>query len=115
MDGSLPDIRLRNCFTLPDGKIICVEHIGKDVGAFTRFYYLNLLKDDIKTPVHLIGLVENDGDINYFSNMTGYRVSMPRISSKDFFIAFMPYNESSGDKLLLPVGYGDDYEVLPIL
>ncbi len=85
----MPFCVLNNCYRMPDGRYICVEHIGYDVGAFIRFYYLYLYCEDIGLPLHLVALVENEDEILFFSGRSEFYTSFTTVKDDNYFMSFM--------------------------
>lgn len=104
-------IYLNNTYESSQGAIVCVEHIGIDVSAFVRFYYLYYLRSLIGQPLYLIG-VGSRSDILYMANLlryyTDYGISLPE---SGFFLSFIdaenmeslqvPYKKEDGEILLV--------------
>ena len=106
---------LRNCYTLPNGTLLCVEHIGYDVGAFIRFFYLYKNRDYLEKPIHLIGLVENEDQMIYFAKMAGMVGSPTSIKTDTFSLLFYMYNQPDMKRLIGVNKETDSYSVKYLL
>lgn len=83
-----------------DDVILCVEHIGCDVSAFVRFYYMYYLRECINQPVYLIGLGSRD-DILYMSEQFDYSVEYgAALPDNGLFVSFL--DEDNMDYLTVP-------------
>lgn len=89
MDGDIPHCILHNCYRMENGSLLCVEHIGYDVGALCRFYYLYLYCEHINVPLHLVGLVENNDEMLYLSELSGFHTSSTVVGNEPFFLSFL--------------------------
>jgi len=98
-----PSVTLRNCFTLPDGKQVVMEHIGKDVGGYLRGFYLcQLFHVMPQLDIHLICICEQDEDMIRFCKHTGYSVKYPIFSYQaPFYVTFLMEDEFSEPDALL--------------
>lgn len=109
-------ICFNNVFILPDGRRVCVEHIGKDVSAFVRFYYFYYMRDYHKEPIHLIG-IGSEEDILFLASQFDYFPSHNRtIPDNGYFLSFLledglyeegalylPYKGERDEKILLSI------------
>lgn len=104
---------LRNACALPDGRTVCFEHIGKDVGAFVRCYYLCMVAKAVPgLKVHIVALCDNDEDMVYFCKCTRYYMKYSRFPEKyGFYISFLTETELEDDCCLLR---GIDNPELPV-
>lgn len=88
-ENGKPHCLLHNCYTTAGGSYLCVEHIGYDMGAFCRFYYLYLYCEMLKVPIHLVGLVESEDEMLFFSRISGFHTCHTFIKNDSFFLSFL--------------------------
>lgn len=88
-----PHCLLHNCYATDNGSYLCVEHIGYDVGAFCRFYYMYLNYEHLEVPLHLVALVENEEEILNFARMSGFYTTCTSIKNEAFFLSFLNLND----------------------
>lgn len=96
-------VTFRNACVEESGRTVCFEHIGKDVGAFLRCYYISLIAKKIPDlNLHIVAVCDNDADMLFFCELTGYCMKYARFpEKKGFFLSFLTEEELSDDFCLL--------------
>lgn len=85
-----------------------MEHIGYDVGAFFRFYYLHRYSEFLPEPVHLVGICENPGEALFFAKLSGYYRISTKLEPDSFFLSFLLAGDiASAGQLQVVTKYGD--------
>ncbi len=98
---------MSNVYELSNGTIICVEHIGINVSAFVRFYYLYYMRRYIGGRVCLIGVGTRDDILSLCEQFVYYPPYGCGISSEGLTLCFI--NEDALDeKNTLCVPYKKD-------
>lgn len=101
-EGYAPVI-FRNTFQLADGRIVAVEHIGKDIGGFVRCYYLRQLSSIMPNlNLHMVCLCDNDSDMIHFCEYARYSVKYSRFEgNSNFYLSFLMEEDLEDDCCLL--------------
>lgn len=96
-------VTVRNTLVLPNGTMIALEHVGKDIGGFLRCYYLcQLASSKPELKLHLVCLCDNDEDISFFCTLSRYIVDSARFSEyRNFYVSFLTEKELNEKDCLL--------------
>ncbi len=102
IEGYAPVI-FRNAFKLASGRIVAVEHIGKDIGGFVRCYYLRQLSSIMpEINLHMICLCDNDMDMIHFCEYAQYSVKYSRFAeNSSFYMSFLMETDMEDSDCLL--------------
>lgn len=100
LPGDYPGLRLRNIYTLPDGPVIAVEHIGQDIGGFLRCSLLSRIAKSCRLNLHIICLCDNDRDMVDFCQLNNVFYSGSRLPSNEICFLYLSYAE-----LMCPEGH----------
>lgn len=94
----------RNTYTLPSGRMVCFEHIGKDIGAFVRCFYIILMSSLCPMlDLHIVAICDDDSDMLFFCNRARYSITYSRFpeKGKGVYLSFLMETELSSDCCLL--------------
>lgn len=106
---------LRNACVLSNGRTVCFEHIGKDIGAFVRCFYLCLIAKVVPDlDLHIVAVCDNDDDMIFFCKCAGYYMKYSRFPEKQgFYLSFLTEAELE-DACCLLRGIDDPEVPVPV-
>lgn len=109
-------VTFRNACVLENGRTVCFEHIGKDVGAFLRCFYICLIASvRPELDLHIVAICDNDADMLFFCELSGYCMKYARFpEKKGFFLSFLTEEELQDSYCLLKGVFYQEEKLIPV-
>ena len=105
---SYPSLQLRNCYRLADGTYVCVENTGKDLGAYVRAAYLNVLRQmGLQENIHVVCICDTQKEAMSMAAVLDYYPKVRDLETKGITYSFLLSEDiGSAEGLCMPSRLG---------